>query len=447
MVFATFIIKFHSRACAGRISAGGVRSLPGRATIAAPMPTAVFADALYDPASADVTRPAAVLIDHGRVVAAGRRDRVHVPPEAVRVDADGLTLLPGLIDCHVHLCVSGRGIVLAEQLATPPSLTLLGAVTACRDTLLAGFTTVRDAGGTPAAVRMAVERGHFPGPRMLLAIQILSQTGGHADQHFPCGATVPWNPAPDLPPSVVDGVEPMRQRVREVVRAGADWVKLCTSGGVLSPGDSPHHATFTPGEIEAAVHEAATQGRRVMAHAQAAAGIKNALRGGVSTIEHGIWIDDEACELLRDESRALVPTLVAPQWVVRHAEDGRMPAYAVEKGRAVIDDHRASVRLAMEAGVRIAFGTDMGVGPHGGNGEELLLMRDLGMSPADCIRSATTVAADVLGIAGLAGTLAAGAWGDLVGVPGDPREDLSLLARAENVRLVVKDGEVVKERG
>jgi imidazolonepropionase-like amidohydrolase len=252
------------------------------------MPTAVFADALYDPSTAETTRPAAVLIDGGTVVAAGRRDQVHVPADASREDAEGLTVLPGLIDCHVHLCFLGQGVDLGERLASPPSLTLLNAVASCRSTLDAGFTTVRDAGGTPAAVRMAVERGYFPGPRMVLAIQILSQTGGHNDQHFPCGVSLEWNPVPDLPAGVVDGAEAMRKRVRELIRAGADWIKLCTSGGVLSPGDAPHHATFTPAEIEAAVEEAATQGRRVMAHAQAGAGIKNALRAGVATIEHGI---------------------------------------------------------------------------------------------------------------------------------------------------------------
>src|SRR5207302_7792576 len=142
----------------------------------------------------------------------------------------------------------------------------------------------------------------------VLAIQILSQTGGHADSRFPCGVSLPLINVPDIPDSVVDGVEPMRKRVRELIRAGADWIKLCTSGGVLSPGDAPHHATFTLDEIEAAVQEAATQGRPVMAHAQAGAGIKNALRAGVRTIEHGIWIDDDACELFLDGDRALVPT-------------------------------------------------------------------------------------------------------------------------------------------
>jgi imidazolonepropionase-like amidohydrolase len=334
--------------------------------------------------------------------------------------------------------------MLGDMLANPPSLTLLNAVSSCRDTLDAGFTTVRDAGGTPAAVRLAVDRGYFPGPRLVLAIQILSQTGGHADQRFPCGVDVVWNPAPDLPGAVVDGVEPMRQRVRELIRSGADWIKLCTSGGVLSPGDAPHHATFTVEEIEAAVQEAAAQGRKVMAHAQAAAGIKNALRAGVSTIEHGIWIDDEALELFQAGGRSLVPTLAAPRWVVRHAEAGRMPAFAAEKGRGVAEDHRASVQRAIEAGVTVAFGTDTGVGPHGTNGEELLLMQELGMPAADCIRSATSVAARVLGLEGRAGTLAPGAFGDLIGVAGDPIEDLGLLALADHVRLVVKDGELVK---
>ena len=407
------------------------------------MPTAVFADALLDPATAETTRPAAVLIDGGVVVAAGRRDQVHVPADAERVDAEGLTLLPGLIDCHVHLRSRGNGRDLAEHLQTPPSLWVLNAVPAARATLDAGFTAVRDAGGTPAGVRMAIERGHFPGPRLKVAVTGLSQTGGHTDQHFACGVNI--TPAlPDVPSPVVDGVEPMRKRVRETIRAGADWIKLCTSGGVLSPNDLPHHPMLTLDEIRAAVEEAAAQGRKVMAHAQANAGIKNALLAGVATIEHGIWLDGDAIEMMLDGERALVPTLVAPLWVIRHAEAGRMPAWAADKGRAVFDDHKASVRLAIESGVDIAFGTDTGVGPHGSNGEEFLLLHELGMSPADCLRAATTVAARVVGWDGQAGTLAPGAFGDVIGVPGDPLEDLELVAKAANVRLVVKGGAVVK---
>jgi imidazolonepropionase-like amidohydrolase len=244
---------------------------------------------------------------------------------------------------------------------------------------------------------------------------------------------------------VVDGVEAMRHRVREVIRAGADWIKLCTSGGVLSPGDQPHHSALTLDEIRAAVEEAGTQGRKVMAHAQANAGIKNALKAGVATIEHGIWLDGDAIEMMLDGGNALIPTLVAPQWVIRHADAGKMPAFAANKARDVVKDHEASIRMAVEAGVKIAFGTDSGVGPHGTNGEEFLLMQQLGMEPIDCIRSATTVAAQTIGMQGV-GSLAPGSWGDLIGVHGDPLKDLKLLSDPANVHLVVKGGDLVKSR-
>ncbi len=407
--------------------------------------TALFADALYDPETAETQRQVAVVIEDGRITAAGPRDQVHVPDGAQTIDAEGLTLLPGLIDLHVHLCSTGRGMVPGEILATSPSQVVMEAARSCRLTLDAGFTTVRDAGGTPHGVRMAVEQGHFPGPRMQLAVQVLSQTGGHADNHFPCGVTLAFSPLSDLPSPIVDGEEAMQQRVRELIRNRADWIKLCTSGGVLSPGDSPHHATFTLGEIKMAVREAATQGRRVMAHAQAARGVKNALRGGVTTIEHGIWLDDEAIELFGDD-RILVPTLVAPRWVVRHSDAGRMPDWAAEKSRLVMADHVESFKKAAQAGVRIAYGTDTGVGPHGTNGEELLVMRDAGLDAAACIRSATADAARVLRWEGKVGTLREGAFGDLIGVPGDPLEHLELLATPQTVHLVMKGGEVVKAR-
>ena len=406
--------------------------------------TAVLGDALLDPASGETVRGGvAVVVEDGRVVAAGAREQVSIPADARRVDAAGLTLLPGLVDCHVHLRSRGNGRDLAEQLATPPSLWVLNAVPAARATVEAGFTTVRDAGGAPNGVRLGIDRGIFPGPRTLLSITALSQTGGHTDQHFACGVSLNVQ-LPDVPSSVVDGAEAMQHRVREVIRAGADWIKLCTSGGVLSPNDAPHHATLTVDEIRAAVETAAMQGRSVMAHAQATAGIRNALVGGVKTIEHGIWLDDDCCELMLDGARVLVPTLVAPMWVIRHAEAGRMPAWATEKAKAVFEDHKRSFQRALEAGVTIAFGTDTGVGPHGTNGEEFLLMHELGMDPLTCLRSATTVAAETIGFAGV-GTLAPGSWGDVIGVAGDPLENLVLVARSENVHLVVKGGAVVKD--
>jgi len=403
---------------------------------------AVHADGLLDPATGETARDVVVVIDGGRVTGAGKRATMQAPRDAETVDASGLTILPGLIDCHVHLTSLGEGLDFARELTTPPTLELMRAVRAARKTLEAGFTAVRDAAGSPAGIRMAIDAGYFAGPRMFVTISALSQTGGHTDSHFMCGADLDI-PLPDRPYMVVDGVEAMRLRVREVLRAGADWIKLCTSGGVLSPGDQPHHSALTLEEIRAAVEEAATQGRKVMAHAQANAGIKNALKGGVATIEHGIWLDGDAIEMMLDGGNALIPTLVAPQWVIRHAEAGKMPAYAAAKARDVVSDHTASIRMAVEAGVTIAFGTDTGVGPHGTNGEEFLLMQQLGMEPIDCIRAATTVAARTIGMEGV-GTLEPGSWGDLIGVPGDPVADLTLLSNPDQVHLVVKGGEVVK---
>jgi len=403
---------------------------------------AINADALLDPGSGELAREAVVVIEDGHVTKAGPRRSVQVPRDAEAIDASGLTLLPGLIDCHVHFTSLGEGLDFARELTTPPTFELMRAIRAARLTLDAGFTSVRDAAGSPAGVRMAIDAGYFPGPRMFVSVSALSQTGGHTDAHFMCGADLDI-PLPDRPHSVVDGVEAMRLRVREVIRAGADWIKLCTSGGVLSPGDQPHHSALTLDEIKAAVDEAAVQGRKVMAHAQANAGIKNALKAGVATIEHGIWLDGDAIEMMLDGGNALIPTLIAPHWVIRHAEAGKMPKYAIEKARAVIEDHRSSIRLAIESGVKIAFGTDTGVGPHGSNGEEFLLMRELGMAPIDCIRAATTVAAETIGMKGV-GKLEPGAWGDVIGVAGDPVADLTLLSKPDNVRLVVKGGDVVK---
>jgi len=403
---------------------------------------AVYSDGLLDPATGETTREAVVLIEDGHVTRAGKRASAQVPRDAEAIDASGLTVLPGLIDCHVHLTSLGEGLDFARELTTPPTMELMRAVRAARLTLEAGFTAVRDAAGSPAGIKMAIDAGYFPGPRMFVTISALSQTGGHTDAHFMCGADLDI-PLPDRPYMVVDGVEAMRLRVREVIRAGADWIKLCTSGGVLSPADQPHHSALTLDEIRAAVDEAATQGRKVMAHAQANAGIKNALKAGVATIEHGIWLDGDAIEMMLDGGNALIPTLVAPQWVIRHAGSGKMPAYAADKARDVVNDHTTSIRMAVEAGVKIAFGTDTGVGPHGSNGEEFLLMRQLGMEPIDCIRSATTVAAQTIGMNGV-GTLVPGSWGDLIGVPGDPLADLTLLSNPDNVQLVVKGGDLVK---
>ncbi len=360
------------------------------------------------------------------------------------IDLHGMTLMPGMIDCHVHYFANGWD--LAEQLMTPPSLTVLNAIPRLKTTLDAGFTLTRDAGGSPAALREAVKRGIIAGPRLQMAITILSQTGGHADKTMPCTCSLQYV-MPDIPPSVVDGVEPMRKRVREILRAGADWIKVCATGGVLSATDSPSSTQFTEDELRAAVEEGRAHGHvEVMAHAQGTNGIKNAIRAGVKSIEHGIWLDDEAIAMMKAHDVYLVPTLIAPAWVLRWAEQkpGSMPDYAVQKSRQVILDHQASFRRAVAAGVRVAMGTDTGVGPHGSNAEELAMMVEHGMTPMEAIVATTRNAATLLKVINETGTIEPDKLADLIVVAGDPLADLAVLQPAANIKLVMQAGQIVK---
>lgn len=402
---------------------------------------------------ADPIERGVIVFEGERIVAAGAESAVSVPHGATTIDADGMTAMPGLIDCHVHL--NGRwGYDVLDGLQTSPSLGVLYSVPNARATLEAGVTTVRDAGLSPAAVRQALERGFFPGPRMLTAVSVLSQTGGHGDGFMQCCADFTHMTAGkalsrDVPTGVVDGVEAMRHKVREVLRAGADWIKLCTSGGVLSAADSPDSAQFTVEEIAVAVYEAAAQGKRCMAHAQSNRGIKNAIEAGIASIEHGIYLDDEAIQMMIDRGVYLVPTLVAPQDVIDAAEvnPGKLPAYAVEKAKHVADTHRQSFRMAVEAGVKIAMGTDTGVGPHGGNARELEHMaRYGGMTPMQAIVASTQSAAELLRLNDQTGTLAAGKLADILLVDGDPLADLSILAQPENLAMVLKSGAAALSR-
>lgn len=371
--------------------------------------------------------------------------------DRTEIDVQGLTILPGLIDSHVHLSFNVPDIL--HELMTPPSLALYRAIANAKATIDAGVTTVRDAGGAPAGLKMAIGEGLFPGPRMKVSITALSQTGGHIDRTMPnmCCLHVPW---PDLPASVVDGVEPMRKRVREILRAGADWIKICSTGGVLSTADSPRASQFTVEEIRAAVEEGDAHGDvEVMAHAQGTRGIKNAIVGGVKSIEHGIWLDDEAIEMMKARDVYLVPTLVAPVQVIRRGEaDPRsMPAVYVEKARQVVGDHKASFARAVKSGVKIAMGTDSGVGPHGQNAEELVLMVEGGMTPMQAIVTTTRESARLLKVNADLGTVKPGKLADLIVVDGNPLDDIGILKDPERIVLVMQGGRIMKnlrpERG
>jgi imidazolonepropionase-like amidohydrolase len=407
------------------------------------MPTAIRCGTLIDGTGAEPLRGATLVFENGTITSV--LPNGDAPRGAEVVDAGHLTVMPGMIDCHVHLGSSTWG--LQERLLTPFSLIVAHALNHARITLEAGFTSVRDAAGTPRGVRMAIDQGLFPGPRLRIAVSALSQTGGHGDTVMPNGANI--RPVSELPFTVVDGVEGVRKATREVLRAGADQIKVHTSGGVMSANDEPGATGFSPDEIAAIVYEARAAGKTVMAHAQATQGIKNAVLGGISSIEHGIFLDEEVIEEMKRRGTYFVPTLVAPLWVIRRAEKdpASVPPYALRKAREVMAAHQASFQLAVERGVRIAMGTDTGVGPHGTNAEELERMVEGGMTPMQAIVATTRTAAECSRIAHLTGTLEVGKRADVLGVDGDPLSDITLLQHKEKLALIVKDGRTFKAIG
>jgi imidazolonepropionase-like amidohydrolase len=355
------------------------------------------------------------------------------------VECHGLVVLPGLFDCHTHVTFSGD-LDLQHMVSRPWSMRYFEAVVNLERTLATGITTVREAAGADLGVKHAVERGLIPGPRLQISIAMLSQTGGHGDTQLPTGGCLGWpHPYPGNPGGIVDGPDAVRKRVRELVREGADVIKVATSGGVLSPRDDPRHGHFRDDELRVLVDEARAAGKFVMAHAQATDGIKAAIRHGVRSIEHGIFLDDEAIDMMLAADAWLVPTLLAPRAVISSAQEGmRILEESLRKANEVLDSHSESVRRAVAAGVKIAMGTDSGVGPHGRNLEELGLMVEHGMAPLDAWRATTGGAAALMGLDEQFGTLEPGKRADVVLLRGD-LVDLAKLS--ERIAGVWKDGQ------
>src|SRR5438477_4811672 len=388
-----------------------------------------------------------LLIEDERITALGRQGEIAIPRGTQVIDAMGGSILPGLIDTHVHFLLEYPDIM--RGLTTQPSLHLLQAIPRMQSTLEAGVTTVRDAGGTPAGLKIAVERGIIAGPRMQVAVSLISQTGGHGDGFFPCCVDIGLFGIRfyDVPNGVADGIEEVRKTTREILRAGADWIKLATTGGVLSVSDATTSSQLTVEEIASAVYEAAAQEKRCMAHAQGSQGIKNALIGGVSSIEHGVYLNDELIDLMLEKEVYLVPTLVAPLAVVEFAKEHPdiLPPMMAAKANGVIEAHKQSFRNAIEAGVKVAMGTDSGVGKHGENGRELQLMVENGMTPMQAIIASTASAAQLLHLSDSLGTLEEGKLADVIVVDGDVLDDINRIANPENVRVVLKGGGIAKQ--
>ena len=391
---------------------------------------------------------AAILVKDAVIMGAGPKSSIRLPDEQITlVDAGGGFVLPGLIDTHVHMMVEGYDLL--KILQTPFSFRFYDVIGRLQRTLDAGVTSVRDAGGVDPGVKMAVEQGVIAGPRLQISISALSITGGHGDGWMLSGVEV--NPFsityPGVPDGICDGPESVRRKVREILRAGADVVKVHTTGGVLSPTDRPEYTQFSLEELRVIVEEATFRsGKRVMAHAQGAQGIKNAILAGIHSIEHGILLDDECIELMIKHGTFLVPTLIAPVAVVEIAEQkGTMPEFGLRKAKEAIEIHHRNTAKAYKAGVKIAMGTDTGVGNHGTNLRELGLMCGIGMSPMEAIVATTRTAAQCLGWDDRLGTIEVGKLADIVVAATDPLADVRSLENNDNIRLVMKDGRIVKD--
>jgi len=394
--------------------------------------TTAFVDGRVFIGDGRVLERATVVVEGPRIVKVSR-GAAAIPRGARRISLRGRTLLPGLIDCHVHLCLDASPDPLTALLAEPPARTTLKAARFARQTLLAGVTTVRDMGGSDGidlGLRDAVAAGLVQGPRILASGRVVCMTGGHG---WPFGRQA-------------DGPDQVRQAVREQLRAGVDLVKLMATGGVMTPGVEPGSPQFTEEELRAGVEEAHKAGRRTAAHAQGGQGVLNALRAGIDSIEHGVFLTEEAVELMLGRDVPLIPTLSVYN-LEEQGPDAGIPDFALEKTGRVKPAHLKSLALARQAGVTIALGTDAGVpfNRHGGNLGELKRLVEMGgLSAEEALRAGTGAAARVLGLDKDLGVIEAGKLADLVVVEGNPLDDIGRLGRAEALALVMKGGEIVK---
>jgi imidazolonepropionase-like amidohydrolase len=398
---------------------------------------------LIDGSGAAPVQNGVVVVTDDRIVAVGASGSVSVPAGARVIDLGDATLLPGFIDAHTHIIgrpLSDPASDIAAVKDIPAYAAIVG-VSNARKTLMGGFTTIRVLGSPDfddVALRQAITNGVVPGPRMQVAAHSFGITGGHCDEN---GYT-PGLEDRDYRTGVADGVDEVRKAVRYQVKYGADVIKICATGGVLSEGDAVGATQYTLEEMQAVVSEAAKLDRKVAAHAHGTEGIKLAVRAGVASIEHGSFLDEEGARMMAQRGTFLVPTISAGEFVENAAKSGRLTGLRAEKALAAAQGMRSSVRLAQRLGVPIALGTDAGVGEHGANGHEFTLMVTWGgLTPMQSIVAGTSSAAKLLGWEKQIGTLAPGKWADIVAVPGDPTSDIKLM---EKPSFVMKGGVVYR---
>jgi Imidazolonepropionase and related amidohydrolases len=398
----------------------------------------IKAGRLIDVREGRVLTDQAILIEGDRIKEVGSAQTVaaHAPASARVIDLSRSTVLPGLIDCHTHLTFDPQHMGYSALGISIPREALYGAKNA-KLTLEAGFTSVRNVGAngySDIALRDAINAGDIPGPRISAAGPAIGVTGGHGDNNL---LAPEYHRSSD---GIADGVAGLTTKVREEVKYGADAIKIVATGGVLSKGDSPEATQFSDEEIRVVVAEAHRLGRKVAAHAHGAAGIKQAVLAGVDSIEHGSYINDEDIQLMKQKGTYLVPTLYLGDWFMENHVKIGVPDFMVEKAKIVLPAARQNIARAIKAGVRVAFGTDAAVYPHGLNAHEFAVMVKLGLTPMQAIQAATVSAADLLGWSDRVGSIEPGRFADIIAVSGDPTVDVTVL---ERVSFVMKGGQVV----
>jgi len=402
--------------------------------------TVIRAGKLVDVDAGRVLTNQMLVVRGGKIAAIG--ENLSVPAGATVVDLSRMTVLPGLIDCHTHLADMGDAeplLVLQKSAAE----SAYAAIPNARVTLVAGFTTVRDVGVYRAfndvALRDAIAKGIVIGPRMFVAgAYITISEGAGAMTGLAPDIQLPW----DLHYGEANSPWEVRQKVRLLAHRGADHIKILSTGAVLTHGSNPKSIEFTPEELQAAVEEARNFGLRVEAHAHAAEGIKNAIRAGVASIEHATLIDDEGIALAKEHGTYLDMDIYDEECIQDAAKQNRTPPDFLEHDRDLGEMQRRNFTKAVRAGVKMSFGTDAGVCPHGINARQFAFMVKYGMTPMQAIQSATSKAADLLGRSNLLGSLQPGKYADIIAVSGNPLEDIRVL---ENVKFVMKEGKIYKQ--
>ena len=393
---------------------------------------------LVDGAGGPPLSDSAVLLDGDRIQAVGPRGAVEIPPGTEEVDLAGLTLLPGLIDTHDHLADKNYSLLSRWEIEEPASLAHLKTAKAIEDSLAAGYTTIRDAGGLDAGFKQAIAEGLLNGPRLLTAVSIISPTGGIGDRVAPSGHRTAYATDPMRPVGVANGPEAVRSMVREMVRVGADVIKFATTGGASSrQGHGPMDIAFGPDEVKALVEEAAAQGKLTMCHALGGPGLRMCIEAGVGSVEHGCYLadDPDLLKMMADNN-----TFFTPTFEVYEFHSTISAPHVKARAEALFHTHRDSLHKAVEAGAKITAGTDAGGFVHGDNAREIELMVERGLSPMQAIQTATGWAAECIGLAKEIGTIEKGKQADLLAIDGDPLKSISVLRDKEAIKLVMRAG-------